>query len=275
MGSSKERENSQAEPPPTATYTTTYPMHPPPQPMYCPTPHGYPQYPNGYPPGYYPQTVPYYGPPPTYHTSSAGSRCCRSFVVCSCMILTCLFLMTLALALVLHPQLPLYQVASLSVTNFSTTPTLAGEWDAKITIENPNDKLVAYFSHLKVDVAYKDGVVAVNHAPGFVLNTKEKVDMDAKGSSNAANGDMVRKATMDELVKEKGTGTVTFTLWVSSTNMFKSASVSTRSEEIVAVCEELKVVFQNNDSGTLDNKGKPNECHVKSSSVTLPTEKIS
>lgn len=170
--------------------------------------------------------------------------------------------MSLTLALVLRPELPAYKIASLSVTNFSTTPTLAGEWDAKVTIENPNDKLVAYFSHLKVDVVYKDGVVAVNHAPGFVLNTKEKVDMDAKGSSNGANGDMVGKATMDDLVKEKGSGSVTFGLRVSSMNMFKSGSISTRSEEIVAICEDLKVVFQNNDAGTLDNKGKPNECQV-------------
>ncbi|TKY53155.1 Late embryogenesis abundant protein, LEA-14 [Spatholobus suberectus] len=254
--------NSQTEPPPLTNQSSNKHIDPPPitttYPMYYPNPHAYPQYPTGY---HYPQTTPYYGPPPT---TSAGTRFYRSFIICSCVVLTCICLSSLALALVLRPELPVYKVVSMSVTNFTTTPTLAGQWGAKITVENPNDKLVAYFTDFKVDVAYKDGVVAVNHAPGFVLNRNDKVEVDVTGLSNQASGSVLEKTMMEDLVKERGTGSVTFALRVFSVNMFKSDSFSTRSKEIVAVCESLKVVFQNNNNatGTLDNGGKPVECQI-------------
>ncbi|KAK7355005.1 hypothetical protein VNO80_14250 [Phaseolus coccineus] len=280
MGSlNQERANSQTESPPQSINhssgksmdypppptTTTYPTHPPP-PMYYQNPH-YPQYPNAYHPhpGYhYPQPAPYYAPPPSYERSSSSScaRCCRSFISCFLMIMTLFFLMSLLLALTLHPQQPEYKVASLSVTNFTTQPILGGQWDAKISIGNPNDKLVSYFSDFKVDMSYKDGIVGVNHAPGLALNTKDQVDVDMKGLLNQANGNLLDKKTMDDLVRERGTGSVTFTLRVSSMVILKSGSLSSKREELVAVCEGLKVTFQNNDatSGELDNKGKPVEC---------------
>lgn len=158
----------------------------------------------------------------------------------------------------------MYKVVSFNVNNFTTTPTLAGQWDTKISIDNPNDKLVAYFSNFKVDVAYKDGVMAINHAPGFVLNTNDHMDVNVAGLSNQGNVNLLEKTTMDDLVKERSTGSVTFTLRVSSVNMFKSGSISTRTEEIVAICEGLKVVFQNNNAttGTMDNRGKPADCQI-------------
>ncbi|KAK7345228.1 hypothetical protein VNO77_15819 [Canavalia gladiata] len=262
-----------ASPLPITAYSTHPPPYPPPYPMYYPPPgypmgqnpnphaypHGYAYYTNTYPAGYhYPPTNVYYGPPPT---SSASSRFYRSFILCSCMLLMCFFLFSLIVTLALRPRLPVYKVASFSVTNFSTAPTLTGQWNMKITIENPNEKLVAYFSDLKVDVAYKDGVVAVNYASGFVLNRNDQVDMSVTASPKQAERDMIEKNTMEDLVKDRGTGSVTFSLKVSSVNMFKSGSYSTRSLEVVAICEGLKVVFQNNNpSGTVDNGGKPIEC---------------
>ncbi|XP_027364269.1 uncharacterized protein LOC113871376 [Abrus precatorius] len=294
MASSSNQEksdNCQTEPPltthspdkhadpasPATTYSTHPPPYPPPHPMcYPPTgyptgqnpnpyayPQGYTSYPTGYPGYQYPPNAPYYGPPPTPHTSRAGTRFYRSFILCCCTILTCLFLASFIIALVLRPELPVYKVVSFSVTNFSTSPALAGQWDSKLTIENPNDKLVAYFSDLKVDVLYRDALVDVNYARGFVLNRNAKVDVDVTGSSSEVDAHMFEKSTMDELIKERGTGSVTFALKVSSMNVFRSGSISTRNAEVVAICEGLKVVFQNNNSnGTLDNGGKPIECQL-------------
>ncbi|XP_061362930.1 uncharacterized protein LOC133306626 [Gastrolobium bilobum] len=274
----------QPPPPPKPTpTTTTYPTHPPPGSAY--PPEGYPSvpggqnhhayhqayalYPNGYPPGYhYPPTAPYYGPPPPYPAASvggtsAGVRFYRSFILCCCILLTFLFLASLVLALVLRPQLPIYKVLSMSVTNFTVTPTLTGEWNTKMYIENPNDKLRAFFSDLRVDVVYKDGVVAVNYAPGFTLDKKEVTEIGVTGSSSHANEALMDKTTMVDLVKDRTTGSVTFSLRLTSINAFKSGSFSTRSTQIVALCDGLKLVFQNNNStGVLNNGGNPIECEL-------------
>ncbi|KAK7278733.1 hypothetical protein RJT34_23769 [Clitoria ternatea] len=262
-------------PPPPLT-TTVYPVHPPPYPLpphpMCYAPPGYPTGPNAYPQGYamyangypanhYAHKTPYYGPPPTYHSSDTSNHFYRRFLLWSCFLVTCLLFASLMLTLVLLPEIPKYKVASLSVTNFTTTPTLARQWDTKMIVENPNEKLVAYFSEFKVGFLYKDGLLAGNYVPSFVL--KDKVDLDVKGSSRKFNGELIEKTTMDNLVKEQGTGSITFTLRVSSVNMFKSGSFSTRTAEIVAICEGLKVVFQNNNAtGALDNGGKPIECET-------------
>ncbi|KAK7392680.1 hypothetical protein VNO78_21124 [Psophocarpus tetragonolobus] len=241
---------------------TTYPNHPPP--MYYPNPNvPYPQYQNTYP-YHYPQTAPYYGPPPTYQNSGFGARFVRSFIVCFIMILTFFFLISLIVSLVLRPELPVYKVASLSVTNFTTTPTLTGQWDIKITVENPNEKLVGYFSDFRVDVMFKDGIMAISHASGFVLGTKNHSDVHVEGFSNQAIVTMMEKATMDDLVKERGTNSVTVTLRVSSVNMFKAGTFSTRRAAMVALCNGLTLVFQNTNAttGALDNKGGPVQCQL-------------
>ncbi|CAJ1967253.1 unnamed protein product [Sphenostylis stenocarpa] len=276
MGSSNhEKGSSYPESSPQSTYyssgksvdapppTNMYPTHPPP-PMYYPHPQGYPQYHNAYPPGYhYPQPAPYYGPPPSYESSSSScARCCRSLLSCFIMIVALLFLMTILLALMLRPQLPVYKVSSFAVKNFTTSPTLAGQWDIKMAMGNPNDKLITFFSDFKVDIGYKDGVVAISRASGVALNTKEHADVDMRGLFDHGNGNSLDKKIKDDLVKERGTDSITFTLRVSSMVVFKSGSVSTRSEEIMAVCDGLKIKFQNNDAtdGELDNKGNPIQC---------------
>ncbi|KAJ1384779.1 hypothetical protein SESBI_42217 [Sesbania bispinosa] len=281
MASSNQDGNSETEPPPTTTKhvnpitppsTATYPTHPP-YPM-CYPPAGYPPVPGGQnPQGYYPYTngyhhyppsVPYYGPTPTHNPSSAATRFYRSFILCTCILLTCLFLASLFMALMLRPELPLYKVVYMSVSNFTTTPALSGEWDTKVAIRNANNKLKVYFSEFKVDVMYKDGVVSVNYLPGFMLSEDEARETEAKSWSSNANGAVIGTTTLDDMVKERNTtGSLTFDLRVSSVNAFKSGSFSTKYAEVVAICEGLKVVFQNNSTanGTLENN-KPLECQV-------------
>lgn len=167
------------------------------------------------------------------------------------------------MALMLRPELPVYKVLSMSVANFTTTPTLSGEWGTKMSIENPNVKLKAYFSDFRVDVIYKDSVVAMNYARGFALNTKEVREMEVKGSTTQANESVLEKTTKGDMEKDRAMGFVTLTLRVASINAFESGSFSTRTKEVVAICEGLKLVFQNNSTtGTLDNGGNPVLCQL-------------
>ncbi|KAK7268089.1 hypothetical protein RIF29_20775 [Crotalaria pallida] len=276
-------ETSSPPPPPSAT---NYPNHPPPGSGYPPppygayypsagyppagqNPHAYPQgyaaYTDGYPTGYqnHPPAAPYYGPPPSYATASAGNRFLRSFILCCCIILSFIFLGSVLMALTLRPELPNYKVVSMSVKNFTTTPTLFGEWDTKISIQNPNQKLRAYFSHFRVDVVYKEDIVSVNYARDFALNTNEIREMEVMGSSTRANESTMEKITKDAMEKERAIGSIIFTFRVSSINAFESGSFSTRKAEIIAICEGLKIVFPNNSTtGTLDNGGAPVACNL-------------
>ncbi|XP_057440424.1 uncharacterized protein LOC130732383 [Lotus japonicus] len=227
-----------------------------------PPPHGYAPYPNQPPNGYnYPPQ--YYGAPPPYRTGNRGSGFCRGFIMCTCIIFTTFFVATVVMALVLHPQLPLYNVTSLSVANFNTTPSLTGDWNISVVIENPNDKLRGFFSDFKVEMVRVNNVVAASSMPNFEMEKKEKKQIDMRASSNVANSMSFQKLDLDLMAKERESGSVTFGLKVSSMTAFKSSSLSTRNALMLAVCQGLKVVFQNNTGfGTLDNGGKPVNCQL-------------
>ncbi|XP_061337982.1 uncharacterized protein LOC133284874 [Gastrolobium bilobum] len=226
-------------------------------------PPGYAPYPNDqYPHGYNYPAAPYYGVPATYPPGDGGRSFIRSFILCSCIIFTFFFIASLAMALVFHPRLPNYKVISLSVANFSTNPTLTGVWNTSIIVENPNDKLKSYFSDFKVDFIHKENIVAVSGVPDFVLDEHEQKQMDIKASSNdVANGMSFQKWDMDEMAKERDTGSIMVVLRLSSVATIKSSTMSTTSAMVLALCDGLKVVFQNNTgTGTLDDGGKPISC---------------
>lgn len=184
--------------------------------------------------------------------------------MCSCILFTSFFVATLVMALMLHPQLPVYKVSSLTVTNFNTNATLTGDWDINIMVQNPNDRLRGYFSGFKVDVVHENDDVAVSYVPDFELDKKEEKIMGVKASSsNVVNGVSFQKWDLDEIATEKKSGSITFEVRVSSMTAFKSTSLSTRSSGMLAICEGVKVVFQNNTgTGTMDNGGKPVNCQL-------------
>lgn len=241
-------------------YPPPYPPYPPP-PGYPPYPNEYSHYNNNYHPG-----APYYGAPQPYHSGGGGGGrgFVRGFIMCSCIIFTGFFIATLVTALLLHPELPVYKVSFLSVSNFNTTPVLSGDWNVSVTVQNPNDRLRSYFSDFKVDLVHVKDMVAVSYVPDFVLDKHEQKQMDVRAtSSNGANGVSFQRWDLDAMATEKESGSLTFTLRMSSMAAFKSSSVSTKNTLLVANCVGLKVVFQNNTgNGALDNGGKPINCQL-------------
>ncbi|KAG4913584.1 hypothetical protein AAZX31_19G186000 [Glycine max] len=239
-----------------------YPQGYAPQPMphqgyppgYAPYPNEYHQQPYHYPAG------PYFSTPPTYHNGGGSKAFIRGFIMCSCLIFTCLFVATLIMALVLHPQLPVYTINSLSVANFNTTQLLTANWNTSIMIHNINNRLIGLFSDFKVDLLHKNYIVAVSYVPNFELNKNEVKRIDATPLSN---GFSFPKSNLDDMAKEQAGGSVTFALRMTSMVTFMSSTMSTRNTLILALCSGLKVVFQNNTgNGVLDNAGKPISCQL-------------
>ncbi|CAJ1883163.1 unnamed protein product [Sphenostylis stenocarpa] len=235
--------------------------------VHAPPPHqgyppGYAPYPNDYPPqqAYHYPAGPYFSNPPTYHNDGGARAFVRGFILCSCLIFTGLFFATLVLALLLHPHLPVYTVNSLSVTNFNISTTLTADWNTTFSIQNINDKLNGFFSDLKVDLLHKDDMIAVSYVSDFAMDKNEVKRFDVKPSSN---GFLFPSWDLDNMAKEKESGSITFVLRITSMVAFKSSTMSTRSALVLALCDDLKVVFQNNTgNGALDNGGKPISCQL-------------
>lgn len=244
---------------------TGYPCHgpqPPPYHPYPPPPHGYPPYQQGY--NNFPGHAPYYDVPRTYHhTGDGGSSFFRGFIMCSCFIFTGFFVLTLIAALSLHPQFPVFKVVSLSVSNFNTSSILTGDWNISVTAENPNTRLKGYFLDFKVDVVHDNNELAMSLVPDFELEKHEQKQMDVKASSN--NVVSFQKWDLDKMSNERqsSSNSIMFGVRVSSLAEFKSTSFATRSTRMLAICEGLKVVFQNNTgNGSLDNGGNPATCQL-------------
>ena len=244
-----------------------YPGHPGPQPPPYhpyppPPPNGYAPYPQGY--NNYPTTAPYYNNPQNYHNGREGRSFIRGFVMCSCFIFTGFFLSTLIMALLLHPQLPVYNLNSLSVTNFNTTPTLTGDWNISVTVQNPNDRLKGYFTEIKVDVVYDTNEIAMSYVPNYELEKHEQKQIDVRASSDkGANGVSFQTWDLDQMSSERQSGSVVFGVRIYAMTAFRSTSLSTSNTMMLAICEGLKVVFQSNTgNGALDNGGNPVNCKL-------------
>ncbi|MED6124459.1 hypothetical protein PIB30_059064 [Stylosanthes scabra] len=276
-GSTKDKSKGKEHSPSTSSSSNNAWGPPPPNMPY----HNYPPqpYPPPGPPGY-PPPPPYqpYPPPPYDHdhhhqhhnnyyahqpydyppNRDAGRGFIRGFILCSCIMFTAFFIVTIVVALAMHPSLPKYQITSMSVDNFAAANTLTGNWYTTILVENPNDKLTGYFGDFKVFVEHKGRELTGGYAPGFVLPRNEKKQF----SVNTPASNFGNFPDLDAMAKERASGSVTFDVTITSVTELKSSSVSTNPESLTAVCEGLKLVFQNNSTaGTLENR--PVDCEIR------------
>ncbi|XP_057739592.1 uncharacterized protein LOC130956563 [Arachis stenosperma] len=224
-----------------------------------PPPHpGYPPpYPNEY--GHQHHHNNYYGHQPYDYPPNhdAGRSFVRGFILCSCIMFTAFFIVTIVVALAMHPTLPKYQITSMSVDNFGTVNTLTGNWNTTILLENPNDKLTGYFGDFKVVVLHKGKELTGGYAPGLILGRNDKKQfMVTAAAANFGNS-----PDLDAMGRERASGSVTFDAMITSVTELRSSTVSTSTEVLTAVCDGLKLVFQNNSTtGTL---GNPVDCEIR------------
>ncbi|XP_047170012.1 uncharacterized protein LOC124838457 [Vigna umbellata] len=251
-----------AAPPNRMYYSPGMGYEPPPMPL-----QGYPPRYDPYPNDCHPQPQvyhypagPYFSDPPTHHDTGKNKAFVRGFLIFCCVILTGLFVATLVMALMMHPKLPAYTVNSLSVSNFNASTTLTADWNTTFSIQNVNDKLNGFLSGFKVDLLHKNDVLAMSYVPDFELDKKEVKRINAKMSSI---GFSFLTPDMHEMAKEQASGSVSLILRIASMVEFKSSTFNTRMSLVLAICDGLKVVFQNNTgNGALDNGGKPISCQL-------------
>lgn len=227
---------------------------------------GYGPYPNEYPPPhqqpYSYAANPYYADQAQTYPAGSGGGFIRGFILCSCLIFTIFFISAIAMALVMKPEVPVFKVVSLSVENFNTATTLNGNWNTVFTVENPSQRLRGFFSDFKLELVYKRDQIAGGYTLGFELGRRDKRQMEVRFmSSNVAGVDL------NGMAKERESGSVTFSMKISSMTALRSTHFSPfspiyrRGESLLVTCEGLKVVFQNNTgNGAMNTGSEPIAC---------------
>ena len=259
-GQSSDSDQTSHHPQATSTTTTTATgqSHPQPQPTT--------NYPNtmGYPPvmGYpYPQAPQgyassYMGYPPNEYNSYAYSqtptqsnvRRNSTFVRLVLVIMTIVALFTVvstvALWFILRPEVPAFRVEALSVSNFNTTNfDQTANWEANVTVENPNQKLKVYFNEIKSYVDYKDEYLAQSFEDPLSLEIKEHDVMNVKLSANNVVEHVVDQKLVDDMARDRSQGSLIFRMRLIVSTTFRRGSWWKKTRTLKVRCERLKVEF--------------------------------
>lgn len=252
--------------PPTMGYPPQmYPPNNAPYPGY-PPPHGYNQYP-------YAQAPPaQYYDNQGYGSSSQPDRCSgfvRGVVAAMIILIVLSCISSLITWAVLRPQIPVFHVDKMSVSNFNTTSTpFTATWDTNLTVENPNHKLRVYFDRILGATFYKEedslGTSWIN--PIF-MDTKTNATLHAVISTNGSAEHAVPIWVAQEMGKERGTGgggSVSFELRFRVWATFKSGSWWTRNLVMKVSCENLKIDFVGASGNGALAPAKRDDCQVYS-----------
>ncbi|KAJ8899261.1 hypothetical protein K2173_017293 [Erythroxylum novogranatense] len=203
---------------------------------------------NGY--GYsYAQAPPasYYHP--QYYQSQQimqqSSNFVRGMLLGFMFLLLFMFSTSMIMWLILRPEFPVFRINNFSVTNFNATPPVifTANWDANLTVENPNTKLKVDFDRIE-NFVYdaEDDQLASSFSQPFSLETKTSQVMVATMSANGTSQLEEGSLTVEKLGKERSSGDVTFSVRMVFWTTFK-ASWWTRHAILKVLCNDMKVPF--------------------------------
>ncbi|XP_071736287.1 NDR1/HIN1-like protein 10 [Rutidosis leptorrhynchoides] len=235
----------------------------------APPPNGYPPPPpnsgsaTGYPYAAHPQPSHYFNVSSNgYANPYAANQQRATFlrrifaVFMACIILTgsIIFIMWI----ILHPQVPQFRVETLTLTNFtiSSNSLVSGDWDARLTVRNPNSKITLYYDRVEAAVLYKSELIAETTVAPFVQGKKNETTIRATFASlsayvddrNGINGDRAR-------------GTVNFNLRMVARVKFKAGAWWTRRRILRIYCPNLSVGVSGNSTNGSFTGGSKN-CKV-------------
>lgn len=220
----------------------------------------------GYPPAGYPSGGNY---PASYYAAQEGSygprmegSLFRGFILCICVLLLGMTIVTIVMIMTHRTEVPRFKLNSLSVSNMNTTGAFSGDWDAKVSVHNPN-KVKMYFNNFHVQMFYKDNQIGSSLGSGFELDHKEDRQVSLKASSTPSNPVYLEKSRLEEMGKERGSGSVTFSLHIGTITTYRSGYMSSRTWQMEAKCKDVNLEFKKDANHGVSNNGdKPIDCTV-------------
>ncbi|KAK4759594.1 hypothetical protein SAY87_022725 [Trapa incisa] len=257
--------------PPAAGYPPghhPYPPYPPPNygvyPNYCSAPPMAP-HPHG---AYYPSPA---HPPPHGRPIRSPGMLLLGFIRGVLTAIMILFLISVLFSIltyiILRPQHLRFQLASFSVTDFNISGgAVKASWEARLIVENPNEKLEAYFDKVQSVLYYKElsNYLAYNMEGAVSLGTMANGTMVLRNSM--ASSQQRQGPVVEEMEKERKAGAVTFGLAIRMMGIMKTGTSTTMlSEHLQVSCEDIKVVFgagAASVNGTLIAGNEPRKCSI-------------
>ncbi|XP_010503988.1 PREDICTED: uncharacterized protein LOC104781090 [Camelina sativa] len=262
-----------SQPPPPQTYPPV---------MGYPDYHQAPPYPN-YPNAPYQQQQQYpyaRAPPASYYGSSyppqqnpvyqrpASSGFFRGIFTGLVVLVLLLCISTTITWLILRPQIPVFSLNNFSVSNFNVTgPVFSPQWTANLTIENQNTKLKGYFDRIQGLVYHQNAIgeddfLATAFFQPVFVETKKSVAIGETLTAGEKEQPKIPSWVVDEMKKERETGTVTFNLRMAVWVTFKTDGWVARERGLKVFCGKLKVGFEGASENGAVLLPKPLPCLV-------------
>ncbi|GLT54228.1 hypothetical protein SLA2020_274450 [Shorea laevis] len=144
---------------------------------------------------------------------------------------------------------PVIGVDTFSVSKFNTSdPDFVANWDANVTVENPNNRLKIYFHKIQSWVAYKDYILSSSlNVESLLLDPERHAVLHVKLSTNNSyeydDQHVLAKKwlEMDQLDRNGGSVSYDLSMMVGST--FKCGWWWTRRSNLKVSCDDLEVRY--------------------------------
>lgn len=167
--------------------------------------------------------------------------------------------------IIIRPQQLSFRLASFSVANFNVSnAVLTASWEARVIVENPNEKLEAYFDRVQSCLYYKEPTdyLAYNLEGPISVGTRSNGTMVLRNSM--VNGEQPKRSVVEEIEKERKGGAVSLGLAIRLLGILKTGSSTTVLPEHLQVsCEDIKLVFgAGSMNGALVTGDEPRECSI-------------
>lgn len=251
------------------------PPPPPPPPCYPPSP-----YPNPYPPSPYPYPNPYPQPynnyyyqqqqqskPPLVHDSDSGAASFgRVLLILMLSIIGSMMMMSMIMWLFFGASIPDFEVASISVSNFTATNTsLSGSWSVGMWVSNVNMKVDVDFHHGMSSIFYKNSLLGVAAMEPFLVRKTQRFGLNFTVPAMRMQDDQkLQNWVLPALAEDRSDGAVAFSLGMAVDANFTAPDVDYRKESLRILCEDLEIRFPSPTSGEGTwSQGLGRPCYIR------------
>ncbi|CAI9097611.1 OLC1v1034082C1 [Oldenlandia corymbosa var. corymbosa] len=158
-------------------------------------------------------------------------------------------------------EIPEFHVANLAVSNLTVTDTLiVGNWDANVTVYNPNEDVKVSLEPVRASLFYKNSPLGMASVEPFNLQGKRVYNLGINLDNEKAVSVPILSEQMNADLKN---GFLYVSLRISLGARFASSSIW-RKETLRVFCEDLKVkLAPGGDSGKLSDDAQiQTECLI-------------
>ncbi|EPS67655.1 hypothetical protein M569_07117 [Genlisea aurea] len=164
--------------------------------------------------------------------------------------------------LVLRPQMPQFQVDSLSISNFSlgSSSLISFTSAVRLTATNPNKKMKLEYDDIQAYIYYKTESLSQTSVPPFQQETRNITSLTA---NFAAAGSFVDGFVVNGINGERAnSGDVNFNFRMITRVAFEAKAWRARRRYLKVICADLIVGIPNNVSSGALTATLPKPCQV-------------